>query len=369
MSHHLDEHELLAWIEGELPARREAEIRDALASDPELLAWAEQARADRAALRAWGESMDTSAPSGMVEDAIAMAERRALLDGDGSDLRLVGGGERPKSRIAGFPSGRLAAAAVLLLAAGAGVLMWPQIMGPASTPGPVVAERPGGAEEESRDQLEDAAADQAPSDRTTRERAFADRRSGASPPSDLNGARPVVGEPGNPSETLSETAMADRLASAAHEKNEDVEIATAPGDAMASTGEIREASVDAWFRLAVQDRLDVRIGAGPGVDVAASMASAIESSPSEVVWDGDASEGVWTVSFPIERKAIDGVLNALRGSGLRVSLAALDQPREAGADENASEEVRDLMSRGEILNPWARRGSATVRVEWPGDDS
>ena len=85
MKRKIDELEMLAWIEGEtgdLPPERARAIAEAVDADPELKSWLAAAAADRAMLARWGEAASAQAPPDLFEDAIALAERRALLGAD-----------------------------------------------------------------------------------------------------------------------------------------------------------------------------------------------------------------------------------------------------------------------------------------------
>jgi hypothetical protein len=82
-----DEHELLAWIEGELSDREARAVEARLADHPDLRQLCEMMRADRAALRAMG---DVDAPEGLVDDVQHALERSALLDGDTEPVVIAG---------------------------------------------------------------------------------------------------------------------------------------------------------------------------------------------------------------------------------------------------------------------------------------
>ncbi len=71
--------ELLAWIEEAGDPATLADIGRRLALDPELETWASGARADRAGVILLGEAHAREAPRGMWREALAEAERRALL--------------------------------------------------------------------------------------------------------------------------------------------------------------------------------------------------------------------------------------------------------------------------------------------------
>jgi len=71
--------ELLAWIEEVGDEASLADIGRRLALDPELEAWARGARADREGVVLMGEAHAREAPRGLWREALAEAERRALL--------------------------------------------------------------------------------------------------------------------------------------------------------------------------------------------------------------------------------------------------------------------------------------------------
>ncbi|MEO1128167.1 MAG: hypothetical protein AAFX05_00500 [Planctomycetota bacterium] len=77
MSHPVTEHDLLALVEGRLPADRVEAVRAALSADKELLRRVEGMVRDRRAMERLGAS--APAPLGMVEGAMAAAERGELL--------------------------------------------------------------------------------------------------------------------------------------------------------------------------------------------------------------------------------------------------------------------------------------------------
>jgi len=126
MSHRIEEHDLLAWIEGELAPERARLVEAALDADPGLRAWAEAVAKDRSLLRASGVDAEARAPRGLVEDAIAIVERRALVGAD------TGTAQRSHRRLRITPV-RMGIAASLLL--GISLLsLWPLLTG-SSTPG------------------------------------------------------------------------------------------------------------------------------------------------------------------------------------------------------------------------------------------
>ncbi|MEC9373225.1 MAG: hypothetical protein VYC34_05245, partial [Planctomycetota bacterium] len=120
MTNRPSEDELLAYLEGESSPDESAAVRAAMEADPRLRAWIEAAARDRALTQMWGDLAAARTPGGMVEDAMALVERRALLDSESNQHKATGRSWRP----------HLAAAAVLLLAGGSAVILAPQIFGP-----------------------------------------------------------------------------------------------------------------------------------------------------------------------------------------------------------------------------------------------
>lgn len=117
MAHGPNEHDLLAWIEGEaLPPEASDGLERAFAADASLRSWAEAARSDRDRLRALAEIEATRAPRGMAEAAMELAEREALVGG------AVGAPTRRARRVRITPL-RFVAAAGLVIAAGAATLV------------------------------------------------------------------------------------------------------------------------------------------------------------------------------------------------------------------------------------------------------
>ncbi|MFG0258342.1 MAG: anti-sigma factor family protein [Phycisphaerales bacterium JB043] len=119
MDDHLREHDILAYIEGELDDQSARRLEATLASDPELKRFVDGARADRAHLRRWGQPGTTIAPQGLVRDAMRSAERDALVATPIIVKRGV------LARIGGP---RLTAAAAILLAVGVGIVLGPSLM-------------------------------------------------------------------------------------------------------------------------------------------------------------------------------------------------------------------------------------------------
>ena len=114
--HDLTESDLLHLVEGTLPPERRDAVRRALESDPALLRSVERLVADRRGLRVLGRETP-GAPPGLLEDAIAGAERDALLPGAGAPVRArTGPGRRTYA---------IAAAALLVVVGGwAGFMLW-----------------------------------------------------------------------------------------------------------------------------------------------------------------------------------------------------------------------------------------------------
>ncbi|MFG0275903.1 MAG: anti-sigma factor family protein [Phycisphaerales bacterium] len=135
MARRISEDDLLAFIEGDLPDDRRDEVQRALEGEPDLLAWAEGARADRAAMQEWGRPGASIAPPDLVEQAMRQAERDALLGAAGLDEA-----HRPRVLFR-FTGPRAALAAMLVAAIGIGFVYGPglyqQISGsgaPSATP-------------------------------------------------------------------------------------------------------------------------------------------------------------------------------------------------------------------------------------------
>lgn len=82
MSARITEDDLLALIEGELPAHRVPDVRAALEADPALRARVERMILDRNRLRALASQSVEKAPPGILDDALAAAARDALFDED-----------------------------------------------------------------------------------------------------------------------------------------------------------------------------------------------------------------------------------------------------------------------------------------------
>jgi hypothetical protein len=140
MSRPVRDEDLLAWIEGEATPEQAAQIEAAIAEDARLRAWATGAQADRDMLRAWGEPGASIAPPDLVEQAIAMAERSALLDAPADGLYELKT-QRGPFRL--FTPARLSIAAGLLIAVSAGILATPALQGGRK---PIVAPAPGANE-------------------------------------------------------------------------------------------------------------------------------------------------------------------------------------------------------------------------------
>ncbi|MBL0927197.1 MAG: hypothetical protein IBJ11_06030 [Phycisphaerales bacterium] len=133
MPERLTESDLLALIEGDLPADRVEVVRAALNADPRLVRLVESLVADRRGLRALAGSTDgVRAPAGLVRDAMDEAERRMLLEvGSSSPRMVVESKVGPSPRVVGAWRGRrwtpaLAAAGFLLMVGGVwvGLVIW-----------------------------------------------------------------------------------------------------------------------------------------------------------------------------------------------------------------------------------------------------
>lgn len=79
MNDSVHENDLLGMIEGDLPLERTGPVRAALDRDPVLRARVESMTLDRAAMRAMGGER-FEAPPGLIADALAEAERAALVE-------------------------------------------------------------------------------------------------------------------------------------------------------------------------------------------------------------------------------------------------------------------------------------------------
>lgn len=113
----VNEIDLLAWVEGDLPDDRREIVRAALDADPALRALTEGMALDRASLRALGAERLT-APAGIIADAFAAAERQTILAGASAmDMES----QDAPVRVIRFASwrGLAAAAAVAIVAGGA----------------------------------------------------------------------------------------------------------------------------------------------------------------------------------------------------------------------------------------------------------
>lgn len=80
MNGRITEEDLLALIEGELPAHRVPEVRAALDTDKALRARVERMILDRNRLRDLASQQTVRAPEGLLEDAMSVAARSALFD-------------------------------------------------------------------------------------------------------------------------------------------------------------------------------------------------------------------------------------------------------------------------------------------------
>lgn len=113
----LPESDLLAFIEGELPADRLAQVQAAIRADAELRRLVEGLQQDRAMIRASLDRAATSAPRDIVSEALAEAERRPAPASE----RPRAAPAAPRLRIGPVLS-LAAAAAVVVLAL---VVFWP----------------------------------------------------------------------------------------------------------------------------------------------------------------------------------------------------------------------------------------------------
>lgn len=128
MSRESDQHDLLAWIEGEPLAPEQAErLRERLDADPSLRAWVEAVIEDRRQIQAWAEAEYGAAPAGLVSEAVAQVERDALV-GPPTHQPPARGSQQQRLRIT--PMRLAAAAGLALLVSGATLI-------------PLMSERPG----------------------------------------------------------------------------------------------------------------------------------------------------------------------------------------------------------------------------------
>lgn len=134
------EDELLAYVEGELPAARQGELTAFLESRPELRRTLNGMRKDRLILSEVGDAV---APDGLLDEALAVIEREALFGGEGgvadpAPIPIVKA--RSPRRLQAFAM----AAGFLLVAGGASywisVLVKPVAAPPAGPPSLVIAE-------------------------------------------------------------------------------------------------------------------------------------------------------------------------------------------------------------------------------------
>jgi len=122
MKHAVTELDLLALIEGELPPDRVGAVRAALTADPVLLRRVERMVRDRERLQREGKAaLPTSALTGLVAQAIAEAERDALLAPGGAARSPVRSPDRHRRSTAQTP-GRHRAPMVIAAGVGIGLL-------------------------------------------------------------------------------------------------------------------------------------------------------------------------------------------------------------------------------------------------------
>lgn len=123
MSARITEDDLLALIEGELPAHRVPDVRAALEADPALRARVERMILDRNRLRALASQSVEKAPPGILDDALAAAARDALFDED-AERAERSRGRRTQMLVA-------AGIGVVLLVGWGGGMLW--YVGPGSS--------------------------------------------------------------------------------------------------------------------------------------------------------------------------------------------------------------------------------------------
>jgi len=99
----ISEEDLLDLVEGRLPLERIQELEPHLRADPDLAARVKAMSHDRAHLRTMAKGT-YSAPPGLIEGAIAQAERDALMD-DRPVARAAGGAALMPKLIAGLAAG------------------------------------------------------------------------------------------------------------------------------------------------------------------------------------------------------------------------------------------------------------------------
>lgn len=133
MNIRIDESELLAYVEGALAPADRARVEAALAQSAGLQASAHAMQRDRALLRELGR---TAAPRGLVEEAVARAEREALL---GAGSLQCAPAKRSVWKLAPV---RVALAAGLGLAITGALLAPSYFAKTASPPGPVADAAP-----------------------------------------------------------------------------------------------------------------------------------------------------------------------------------------------------------------------------------
>jgi hypothetical protein len=114
--------QLSAYLDGELSQAQLGRVQDAIRGDPQLAAELEALRAVRKLLRGLPRA---SAPHGFTERVVGRAERAGALEVSAAPVR----------RPAAWWLGRLAAAAVILVAVGVGVLVVARLAAPVG-PGP-----------------------------------------------------------------------------------------------------------------------------------------------------------------------------------------------------------------------------------------
>lgn len=118
-SSRIDRMEMLAWIEGELPAARALELERALSSQPEVLEELRRMRADRVRLQSLPEPV---VPEGLLAELETRLARPMLIAGPPGAWRRAHRRGRQIRRLVAWSAGGVAAA--ILLAFGIG--LWPQ---------------------------------------------------------------------------------------------------------------------------------------------------------------------------------------------------------------------------------------------------
>ncbi|TVQ32873.1 MAG: hypothetical protein EA376_04295 [Phycisphaeraceae bacterium] len=374
MNHRIEEHDLLAWIEGELAPERARIVESALDADPGLRAWAEAVARDRSLLSASGADAEARAPRGLVEDAIAIVERRALVGAD------TAGSQRSHRRLRITPV-RMGIAASLLM--GISLLsLWPLLTG-SSTPGRRASHGPVAvAPSPSSDEGPAASASQSePADDTLF--ALADTRDGeetsALRSSDLlTGAAPVVADADAGWQSPDDVGRGARRSllqverAETSEQSREINIDPASGERVAriamtddvaaallrqgrlvlliETTDLTLAEGRVWS-LADRGASGVSIGATTPRDIAAALGDALVG---HLPAGADTARLIhYTVELNPTSAALGSIEMALAGDGVQVRRVALPAPILAPetpvAEPGSAEELLTLRPRSASL--------------------